>query len=230
MRVTGPVTGGSHGWAFGGPVADLAVVGYRQDEFFLEGLATRYGPSSGSELAWDGCWQVEPAARGRTRRGSLWSGPRTRHRSTAPWWCCGTTSPPGTRTSEVGTAPKSTQVGTPSLRSRPSARACTGLPSTTGPPCLAPERYGSLSIPSDDYSFDIFTQAEARWDPTVRMTASTRWSASRRAVSSPRERHSPQPVWRRISTPSSRRAAASMPSSSPCTSVAEHRSRSATPS
>jgi hypothetical protein len=30
------------------------------DDFFLEGLATKYGLASGSELGWDGRWQVEP--------------------------------------------------------------------------------------------------------------------------------------------------------------------------
>ena len=60
MRVSGPVTGGSKGWAFGGPVADLAAVGYRQEEYFLEGEAARYGPVPGTDLGWDGRWQVEP--------------------------------------------------------------------------------------------------------------------------------------------------------------------------
>ena len=42
-----------------------------------------------------------------------------------------------------------------------------------------PERYGSLSIPSDDYSYDIFTQAAravGRGPPAA--PASTRWAAS----------------------------------------------------
>ena len=37
-KVTGPVTGGTHGWAFGTPVTDLASHGYREDEFFLDCL------------------------------------------------------------------------------------------------------------------------------------------------------------------------------------------------
>ena len=60
MRVSGPVTGGSKGWAFGGPVADLAALGYRQEEYFLEGEAARYGPVQGTDLGRDGRWQVEP--------------------------------------------------------------------------------------------------------------------------------------------------------------------------
>ena len=61
MRVIGPVTGGSHGWAFAGPTADMASLGYRQEEFFLEGAATRYAPAAGSELGANGRWAVEPA-------------------------------------------------------------------------------------------------------------------------------------------------------------------------
>ena len=58
MSVNGPVTGGRKGWAFGGPVADLAALGYRQEEYFLEGrqpaMGRRwYGPR-------DGRWHVEP--------------------------------------------------------------------------------------------------------------------------------------------------------------------------
>jgi hypothetical protein len=41
MKVSGPVTGGSHGWPFGGPGLDLAEYGYVQEEYFLEGTASR---------------------------------------------------------------------------------------------------------------------------------------------------------------------------------------------
>jgi len=58
--VTGPVTGGSHGWAFGRPSTDLGRYGYREDEFFIEGIASRFAPSLGAELGWDGRWQVHP--------------------------------------------------------------------------------------------------------------------------------------------------------------------------
>ena len=60
-RVSGPVTGGSRGWPFGGPVLDLAARGYQETEFFLEGTATRYKPRPGTELGMDGRWDVEPA-------------------------------------------------------------------------------------------------------------------------------------------------------------------------
>lgn len=61
VAVTGPVTGGRHGWPFGGPFVDLARYGYREEEYFLEGAAARYVPVTGSDLGWDGHWQLGPA-------------------------------------------------------------------------------------------------------------------------------------------------------------------------
>src|SRR5687768_11238461 len=67
MEVTGPITGGTHGWAFGRPLVDLAEHGYREEELFLEGEATRYRPVPGTELGADGHWQAEPAGTVRYR-------------------------------------------------------------------------------------------------------------------------------------------------------------------
>ena len=61
MRISGPISGGSHGWPFAAPLLDLDAYGYRLDEYFLEGEATRYEPAAGGELGRDGRWQVEPA-------------------------------------------------------------------------------------------------------------------------------------------------------------------------
>jgi hypothetical protein len=59
-RIDGPVIGGARGWPFGTSTADLDDLGYRQDEFFLTGDAVRYRPKAGTELGFDGRWQVEP--------------------------------------------------------------------------------------------------------------------------------------------------------------------------
>ena len=58
--VTGPVTGGAHGWAFGVPSAESR--GYVAEEYFLQGTATRFAPAPGTDLGWDGRWHVAPAA------------------------------------------------------------------------------------------------------------------------------------------------------------------------
>src|SRR5262249_49697375 len=55
----GPVAEGSKGWPFGRPNVDLSAHGYREDEFFLTGVANRYRPRPGTELGRDGRWQVE---------------------------------------------------------------------------------------------------------------------------------------------------------------------------
>ena len=59
-EVTGPVEGGSHGWAFGGPTVDFEQYGFRVDEFFLEGTAVRYRLQDGTSPSRDGKWAAEP--------------------------------------------------------------------------------------------------------------------------------------------------------------------------
>ena len=56
--VTGPVTGGSHGWAFGASARDLAALGYVEDEWFVEGEATTYDFAPGTEATDDGRWNT----------------------------------------------------------------------------------------------------------------------------------------------------------------------------
>ena len=41
-KLSEPVSGGAHGWAFGASLCDLADAGYVEREFFLAGDATRY--------------------------------------------------------------------------------------------------------------------------------------------------------------------------------------------
>ena len=60
MVITGPITGGEHGWAFGGPLLDFAALGYSSEEYFLDGTASRYAPKEGTELDREGKWDVEP--------------------------------------------------------------------------------------------------------------------------------------------------------------------------
>ncbi len=54
--VTGPVEGGSHGWAFGGPTVDFAPYGFLSEEFFLEGTAVRYRLQEGATR--ESRWQM----------------------------------------------------------------------------------------------------------------------------------------------------------------------------
>jgi hypothetical protein len=160
MQVKGPVTGGTHGWAFGGPTADLAALGYREDEYFVEGEATRYAPAADTELAWDGRWSVEPvesmpyATRMVVIRPQ---DPGAFNGTVLVLWnnvSAGYENFGGGDSTEVFeggyavVAVSAQRVGVHGAGDDPQ-----------GLLAWDPERYGSLSIPSDDYSFDIFTQA-----------------------------------------------------------------------
>ncbi len=160
MRVSGPVTGGNKGWAFGGPTADLAPACYRQDEYFIEGDAVRYEPVPGTELGWDGQWRVQPV-------------------ETAPYKTRVVIVRPADPADFNGTVIvlwNNVSAGYENFGGGESAEffeggyACAAvsaqrvgvygtLDNPQGLRAWDPERYGSLSIPSDDYSFDIFTQA-----------------------------------------------------------------------
>jgi hypothetical protein len=57
--VTGPITGGTHGRPFTSSPTPLDLVGYTEQEFFLQGTATGYAQSG--TWASDGQWPVTPA-------------------------------------------------------------------------------------------------------------------------------------------------------------------------
>ncbi len=157
--VTGPITGGRHGWSFGGPLADLDRYGYVENEFFLEGSATRFAPAAGTALGRDGRWPVEAV-------------------ETAPYQTRLVVIRPADAASFNGTVVVSWNnvsagydlYNGDSLEILEGGYALVGVttqrvgvhglpPTPMGLAAWDPERYGSLSIPGDDYSYDIFTQA-----------------------------------------------------------------------
>ncbi len=157
--VTGPITGGLHGWSFGRPLADLDRYGYVENEYFLEGTATRYAPAAGSSLGRDGRWQVEAV-------------------ETTPYKTRIVVIRPADAASFNGTVVVSWNnvsagydlYSGDSLEILEGGYAFVGVttqrvgihglpPTPMGLAAWDPERYGSLSILGDDYSYDIFTQA-----------------------------------------------------------------------
>jgi len=156
--VTGPITGGSRGWPFGASSLDLAGHGYTEAEYFLEGTATRYKLAEGTELTRDGRWTIQPAGETPFRTRMIVYRPNdaakfngtvivTWNNVTAGYDLFGAES------LEIleggfGLVCLTTQkVGIEGLPPEPQGLAA-----------WDPERYGTLSIPSDDYSYDIFTQ------------------------------------------------------------------------
>jgi hypothetical protein len=141
-------------------MVDLEGFGYRQDEYLVQGEATRYAPAEGSELTRDGLWSVEPvdttayATRMVVVRpvdpgafnGTvlvLWNNVSAGYENFG-----GGDSPEVFEGGYAVAAVSAQRVGVHGTGADPQ-----------GLRAWDPERYGSLDIPSDDYSFDIFSQA-----------------------------------------------------------------------
>jgi Alpha/beta hydrolase domain len=156
--LSGPVTGGK-GWPFGLPTTDLAAVGYRADEYFLEGEAVRYGPLAGTALGRDGRWQVEPvgSAPYTTRLVVLRPVDAAAFNGTVVVLWNNVTA--GYDNFTGGDSPEVFENGYAYVAASVQRVGVHGQPDNPqGLQAWDPERYGSLSIPSDDYSFDIYTQ------------------------------------------------------------------------
>ncbi len=169
--ITGPVTGGAHGWAFGASVTDLAEHGYDETEYFLEGVASRYrltndtsGPDAG--YTFDGRWPVEVAATlpYRTRM--------VVRRPTDPSRANGTLIVSWNNVSNgydavVPLTPEVFDAGHTWVGVTAQKAGIDGFPfgEPMGLRTWDPTRYGDLSIPDDDLSYDVFTQAAAALGP-----------------------------------------------------------------
>jgi Alpha/beta hydrolase domain len=166
MMVSGPVSGGSHGWPFGGPGVDLAARGYVQEEYFLDGTASRFARAPGSELGWDGRWTVEPAGTAPYRTRLLVvrpADPAAFNGTLLVFWnnvSAGYEHIGGGESAEIF------EGGYAYVAVTAQRVGVHGVPPTPqGLRAWDPDRYGTLSIPSDDYSYDIFTQAATAVSP-----------------------------------------------------------------
>jgi hypothetical protein len=158
-QVTTPSGVGSRGYPFGLTLEDLAAHGYRADELFLEGVATRYRTAPGTELGPDGRWSAEPSetAPYRTRvlvyrpiDAGRFNGTVVLHWNnvTAGYDLFGGDTPEVFAGGYAFAGLTTQHVGIHGLPAAPQ-----------GLRAWDPERYGTLSITSDDDSYDIFTQA-----------------------------------------------------------------------
>ena len=157
--VTAPPAAGSRGYPFGLSLVDLDAHGYRADEFFLEGEATRYRPAPAPSSARDGRWSAEPAGTPPYRTRVLV------YRPVDPDRFNGTVVLHWNNVSAgyelfSGDTPEILEGGYAFAGVTTQRVGVHGLPTAPqGLQAWDPERYGTLSIASDDDSFDIFTQA-----------------------------------------------------------------------
>ncbi len=170
MTLTGPISGGSHGWPFAMAVRDIGALGYIEEEYILEGEATPYELTSGTSYGADGRWHVR-AVEGRpfctrvlVRRPV---DPAQFNGCVLVVWANVTA---GFEVIEW----ESTEALNGYAWAFVSAQYV-GLhgaddASPSGLVNWDPDRYGSLHISSDDLSYDIFTQAAEAVGP-LRPTA-----------------------------------------------------------
>ena len=154
--VTGPVVGGSHGWAFGASVRDLAEVGYVEDEWFVEGDATTYDFAPGTEAADDGRWNTVAVGSVPYRTRFLSLRPASPARGNGILIVNWNNVSAGMDLSGMDDR-EFFDGGYAMLAVTTQAVGVHGY--TSAPMGLRDwdeERYGSLSIPTDDASYDIF--------------------------------------------------------------------------
>lgn len=156
--IQGPITGGKHGWAFGRPMFDLATRGYVEEEFFLAGDATTYGQVADTEWGCDGKWYA--AAKGtvpfKTRLLVYRPADAASFNGTAI--VCWNNVTAGYELFH-GESPEILEGGYAYVCATVQRVGVHGFPANPqGLAAWDPERYGTLSIPTDDASYDIFAQ------------------------------------------------------------------------
>jgi Alpha/beta hydrolase domain len=157
--VTGPISGGAHGWAFATPGAavDLAKYGYVEEEYFIEGNANSYAKVG----TWttDGVWTAVPSGSAffRTRLLVVRPADPAHFNGTAvvEWLNV---------SSGWDIADHFLFVNEELLRNGyawvgVSAQAVAVQLSPFSLKAWDPIRYGSLNHPGDAYAYDMFTQA-----------------------------------------------------------------------
>ena len=161
--LSGPITGGAHDRPFTASLADLSAAGYVEEEYFIEGTATAY--RGNGPLGTDGRWSVSPSRNApfKTRilvrrpedpakfNGTVvveWQNVSGGFDVDAEW---GYAYPELMREGFVWVGVSAQHAGVMG----PPLRAGFSQPLTLWDAA----RYGSLSVPDDDFSYDIFTQA-----------------------------------------------------------------------
>jgi len=157
--IQGPITGGAHGWAFGRPLFDLAAHGYVEAEYFLDGEAKTFRPVPQTDWGRDGRWRAEAAGRAPFKTRILVYRPadpeRFNHTVIVGW----NNVTAGYELFQ-GESPEILQGGYAFVAASVQRVGVHGFAANNqGLAAWDPERYGALSIPTDDASYDIFTQA-----------------------------------------------------------------------
>lgn len=154
--IQGPITGGKHGWAFGRPIFDLATRGYVEEEFFLAGDAMTYRPVAGVDWGRDGAWQVEAKGTVPFKTRFLVYRPADPKRFNGTVVVCWNNVTAGYELFH-GESPEILESGYAYVAASVQRVGVHGFAANPqGLSAWDPQRYGELSIPSDEGSYDIY--------------------------------------------------------------------------
>jgi hypothetical protein len=158
-EVTGPIANGTRPNAFGAPVLDVEQSGYVVEEFFFAGEASAYAPEAGTELGADGFFRVAPTRTAPFKTRMLVLRPRDAARFSGTVWLSWMNVTAGFEVVDLqpgylldGDALVYVSAQKVGLDGVPGAEA-------NGLRLWDPVRYGSLTHPGDDFSYDVFTHA-----------------------------------------------------------------------
>lgn len=156
--IQGPVSGGKHGWAFGHPLFDLKAHGYVEAEYFLSGTATTYRQAAGTTWGRDGRWKAEAKETVPFKTRLLVYRPADPQRFNGTVIVSWNNVTAGYELFG-GESAEILEGGYAFVGATVQRVGVHGFPANNqGLAAWDPERYGSLSIPTDDASYDIFTQ------------------------------------------------------------------------
>lgn len=160
VSLTGPVTGGAHGWPFGAATFDLDALGYVEEEFFFAGDAARYRHAAGTGRSFDGKWSAEWAGSAPYKTRMLIRRPADPDRFNGTVVVLWNNVSLGFDIF-AGESPEIYRGGFALALVSAQRVGVHGFPATPERALVGwdHERYGSLQIASDDFSFDIYTQA-----------------------------------------------------------------------
>lgn len=170
VHVSGPIGGGTRGWAFGATVHDLAEDGYVEDEHFCEGEATRFSLAEGTDYRFDGRWSVAARDRIPFRTRVLVRRPADPARFNGTVFVAWNNVSAGFELLG-GIGAEIIESGAAWVGASVQRVGIHGFPfgEPQGLAAWDAERYGSLSIDDDDASFDIFTQVAHAVGPQRRV-------------------------------------------------------------
>jgi hypothetical protein len=156
--IQGPVEGGRHGRPFNRPLFDLASKGFVEAEFFMTGEATTYAPAAGAEFGRDGKWRAQPKGKVPFKTRLLVYRPADPAKFNGAVVVCWNNVTAGYELF-FGESPEVLAEGYAYVCASVQKVGVHGFAEAPqGLVAWDAERYGDLSIPTDDASYGIFSQ------------------------------------------------------------------------